>query len=69
MCGFCAGHEMMEHNFFACPLAKHIWNIAGFNFGVLEISKNMLDMFQKWIVTSFGVQRFGAQAHLYPIRK
>jgi hypothetical protein len=33
-CCFCAGQESIRHLFFVCPMAKLVWGIMCFTFGV-----------------------------------
>jgi hypothetical protein len=42
MCEFCDDYETQEHMFFLCPLAKYIWNVVVFLWGLVRYLNALL---------------------------
>lgn len=44
-------------NFFICPPAEYVCNVASVELGVMDIPNNMLEIFEKWYASFSGRDR------------
>jgi hypothetical protein len=54
---FCGKDESIEHIFFACPLARYLWNIVSCVIGSSCHFKNVNECFTIWIKNSANQKR------------
>jgi hypothetical protein len=56
-CLFCGSNETIDHLFFACPLARYVWNVISVSFGFNRPFSNVQECVNIWLQGLRGINR------------